>query len=459
MMLIACEAPAPMVSGPAAFSDVEVSVERRRARRGRPVRAEFWGDPARIGTTTVAAGSPIPEHTLEILGEDAENLGPDGWPERPTLVVEPLYHIRPGACANPDFPRLAGAWVVWCSAEGGPVDRAWSLVRRETWRLDEAVNDPVVAPGLLYRPDLEPRLWRLPLESSDTSTDDSSEPSRNVSPSHPPGRLAQVLGHQITTDGIRAAYLGDGRVETWTLGESSRQSVPARPTRGSAPAIGGGRVIWEEGAETPSIWALVEGKRARYSADGARRPVGSDAWLGWVEPGAVVVDHPERSERRRFPAETGFEHPPSLWGPVVCWEDRTGVPECPSCATAAPPDIELRCSDGLRLERPGHQRMPQRYGPWLLFREGESLFLATASAVVLDDDDPRADDGGRTVSGGWGGAHRDQAVRWTLDWPTPGWRVERWDGAGWVGDEAVATGTLVVESGFGDAVRLVPGAP
>ena len=137
------------------------------------------------------------------------------------------------------------------------------------------------------------------------------------------------------------------------------------------------------------------------------------------------------------------------WGPVVCWEDRGPL-------RAGTGDIDVRCSDGMEVARPGDQRAPARWGPWLLFREEGRLWVATATELVLDDDDPRASSGGATVAGGWRGAHRDAAVTWELDWPAPRWHVERWDGAAWLPGEPLPVGTVRVESTFGDAIRLVP---
>jgi hypothetical protein len=86
------------------------------------------------------------------------------------------------------------------------------------------------------------------------------------------------------------------------------------------------------------------------------RPVASGHYLGWVEPDAVVVMNTHTQEKNYYPAQTGFLHAPSLWGPVACWEERHQ-------------DIDIRCSDGMEVRLPGDQLAPWRSGPHLLYQQ------------------------------------------------------------------------------------------
>ncbi len=315
----------------------------------------------------------------EVAAEPAEAVAPPTSvdtpagtsPSRRSFSVEPLYAIRPDRCSDRRFPKLAGPWIVWCNASTGEVDRATALdlPGRPTRELQAPVRDPSVAPGWLYRPSLEPRLWRLIAGEG------------ALAPESPSGRLQETDGGRVVTDGVTAAWLNRESVEVWKLGEATRQVYPAHPVAGSAPALGGGTVAWVERTDDETqIWGLVGGKPAAIAAPegGARLVVGSGAWLAWVERGQVVLYAPESGERRQHAAVTGFDHPPSLDGAVACWEDRHGVREAGEAGEGGGGDIEIRCSDGLELRRPGHQRQPSRFGPWLLFREGDSLFLASA---------------------------------------------------------------------------------
>lgn len=105
-----------------------------------------------------------------------------------------------------------------------------------------------------------------------------------------------------------------------------------------------------------------------------RHVVGSGDTLAWVEPGALVIQDTRTGEARHLPVDTGFSAPPTLWGQVACWEERPAPgPE------GARDGVDIRCSDGLDAAGPGHQRWPSRYGPWLLYREGDQPWLRTAA--------------------------------------------------------------------------------
>ena len=64
----------------------------------------------------------------------------------------------------------------------------------------------------------------------------------------------------------------------------------------------------------------------------------------------------------RFPADAHTARRLALDGEVACWEQWTGD------------EVDVHCSDGVQLRRPGHQRNPSRFGRWLLVvEEGRAL--------------------------------------------------------------------------------------
>lgn len=377
--------------------------------------------PAAPGDATVRAG----EQTLTLRVQSAANAG--GHPIRP--VALPLYAVEADGCRDDRYPALAGAWVVWCTG-GGLVDRALSLSTRAKVSLRDPGPSPGLGEGVLY--DARRGLWRLPEAAPDTSVPRAAEA--------PPGAPA--------TDGTHGAFAARDHVAAFTLSDTRRTHTEARPLLGAPLALAWPFTAWiqQDPLTGEDVWLRGADGRARPLArnPGDERNVAGDGrWLAWTAADAVYVEDLDRRERRRYPAETGFHGGLGMWGPVACWEDRAGA------------DVDIRCSDGVEIRRPGDQLHPSRHGPWLLFREGDLVFLATASELILDDDDPRASDAGATVSGGYRGAHRDAPVTYALRWPVGGWRVERWLDGGWVPGEALGTGDVRVEHPGGDAIRLV----
>lgn len=386
--------------------------------------------PRAPGPLVVRAG----EASITLDVQPADNVGSNVI--RPE--VRPLPDVPATACRDDRYPSLAGAWIAWCSPTGR-VDRATDLVTRATASLSAAVEAPGLGPAAILAGIRG--LFRLP---------DPLPVAEAVRVADPP------IGPPAT-DGTHAAFAWADRVEAFDVTDVVRPRTDARPLLGQPVAIAWPWAAWVEdgGVTGEDIWARAEDGRRFPLARAPRSErlvVGQDRWIAWTDEEGVYVQDMGRGERRVYAADTGFQHAPSLWGPVACWEDRGAL-------RAGAGDIDLLCSDGLELRRAGHQRAPARWGPWLLFREGERTWVATAPFLVLDDDDPRAEPGGATIAGGWRGARRDGPVTWTFDWPAPRWRVERWDGAAWAPGEPLGVGRVAVTHPGGDAIRLVPEAP
>ncbi len=392
--------------------------------------AEATVTPRATGPLTVRAG----DATIVLNVQPAENSGAS----QVRAEVRSLPEIEARSCRDDRYPALAGAWVAWCSATGR-VDRAWDIVSGATVSLSDAVDAPGLGPAAILADTRG--LWRLP-----DATPVPNLPRVSGAPLGPPA-----------TDGVHGAFVWATRVESFALAESLRAQAEAAPLPWYAAALAWPWAAWVEdgGTTREDIWARREDARrvplARTARD-ERHPVGSDRWLGWVDSAGVYVQDMTLGERRAYPADTGFLHGPSLWGPVACWEDRGAL-------RGGTGDIDILCSDGLTLRRPGNQRAPTRWGPWLIFREADRTLLATASELILDDDDPRAEGAGTTRAGGWRGAHRDGAVTFTFDWPAAGWGFERWEGGAWVPGGPLAVGRVTLTHPGGDAVRLAPVRP
>lgn len=331
------------------------------------------------------------------------------------MLVLPLYAVEAERCADIHYPALAGLWVVHC--ESGDVDRAFNLETRQQVVLKGGVTSPALAPGVMYGPTAG--LWTLP----------SAEPTPL------PAVIHGAEQGPPATDGAQAALLWSDHLEFFPLSAQVRTRTPARPHPGSPAAVAGEWVAWTE-ADSGALRLELRGPaRASRSIPGAWGVAGSGPYLGWIEPGAVVVWDTRSDATWRYPAETGFNAGLTLWGPIACWEDRAAF-------VAGTGDIDVSCSDGWTLARPGHQLWPGRYGPYLIFREGEQVMVAIPDVLALSEEDPRA-----TLSG--------DTVRWAIDWPVAGWRVERAGPDGWVAGEALPVGPSEIDAPRGVAVRLV----
>lgn len=390
--------------------------------------------PREPGLLVIRAGEA--SLTLHVQAVEAAPVAPV-----PSLAL-PVYDVDADACRDRRYPALAGAWLVWCSPSGH-VDRARRIGTREDIALSLGVDRPGLGPSALLS--ASRGLWRLP-----TPAPDPTLPHVGAEPVGPPA-----------TDGVHVALAYPDHVTVFPLSERLRMHTEARPLPWYPTALAWPWAAWvEDGGPTgEDVWmGDPAGKRQPLARTiGSERHIaGDDHYLAWVDEAGVYVQDTTRPERRAYAAESGFSGGLGMWGPVACWEDRGGL-------LAGTGDIDIYCSDGLSIVRPGNQLAPSRWGPWLIFRENGHLFLATAEALILDEDDPRVvpreGDEGATIAGGYRGAHRDRPVTWAFDWPAAGWVVERAGPTGWSPGEPLPVGRVTVTNPSGDAIRLRPAAP
>ena len=118
---------------------------------------------------------------------------------------------------------------------------------------------------------------------------------------------------------------------------------------------------WNHEAGGKPLWTIPEADRDNVRAlvvtpDGKHLiSAGDDA--------VIKVWNTATDERQTISAHTGFNAPPTLYSGVVCWEYRSTA------------DIDIRCSDGMKLSREGHQTHPFRYDGTLFFREDGLLWV------------------------------------------------------------------------------------
>ena len=126
-------------------------------------------------------------------------------------------------------------------------------------------------------------------------------------------------------------------------------------------------LVWETDGpgDDSDLWVQRTQVQERRGLDvgpgDQHHPVSSGDWLAWIDQGNIKLWNTQTDERELIEAKTGFLSPPALQDNTVCWEFRHID------------DVDLRCSNGFRLERPGHQTHPLLVGTLLLFRENGFL--------------------------------------------------------------------------------------
>lgn len=273
----------------------------------------------------------------------------------------PLYALSRG-CQDDRFPRLAGPYVVGCG-KGGRVDRILSLETGELFELDEGLSHAGTGEAALYAPGAAGGLWRL------TRQGPVRAEGVTVVRERPLGMPA--------TDGVHLAVLTGPHLQAFSASSPARRLVETRAAGWEAPALSWPGVAWtvvDEAGDHDVHWLPEAGQgqpEALAAGPGDQRlVVAQGGWLAWVDEGEVVLHEVDSGARQRLPARTGFNGPPALWQGVACWESRE-----------EDGDIDLRCSDGRHLDRPGDQLWPSLWGPWLLFQEEGKTWLLTADVA------------------------------------------------------------------------------
>lgn len=271
----------------------------------------------------------------------------------------PLYAVRHD-CDDDRYPALAGEWVAACGPNG-QVDRVISLNGGAELRLPFAATSPGLASDTVYAPGLDGGMAMVVMDAIDASEDLT--------------RVVDALVAPPATDGIHIAVLGRDYLEAFAATERQRRRISARPAGWYPPALAWPWVAWVEdagpdGEDVRAVNMLKQDPPMTIAGGPGyqRHVVGDGTHLAWVEEDAVVLWDTDTDERRRIPAKTGFNAPITLSDGVVCWESRDGV------------DVDIACSDGLVVQRPGDQLWPSREGPWLLFREGDVSWVVRAGA-------------------------------------------------------------------------------
>lgn len=259
------------------------------------------------------------------------------------------------ACQDSRYPALAGPWVAACGQDG-TVDRVISLVDQQEFPLPVAHASPALGGGVVYVPGMGGGAWLL--------TPAGPVAMANVASS------ARAPAAPAATDGQHFALLGEAALEAWARSDATRRYWATSARGYQAPALAWPWVAWvADGPAGGQVWVVdvreADARPVSAPAVDARHPAGAGTRLWWVEDGALVSYDASTGARDVVDAgPTGFSAPLSAWADVVCWEERGAA------------GVDLRCSDGLRVDGVGDQQWPSRYDRWLLFREDGRTRLA-----------------------------------------------------------------------------------
>ena len=307
------------------------------------------------------------------------------------VLVRPVPVLQAHRCADDRYPALAGEWVVGCVGDD-QVNVAVSLVSGRVVTLKDPVFAPALGDGWLWATGRPSGGWELPVAARGGF--DGEEPI--MVPHH------GVAPAAVTRAGATrlAVVPYETHIDLIDLAKHVWPRWDARPLPGESVAVGVGWAAWTErdvqGDTGENVW-LVQTALAKTDllsnglswaktellsnglpavvAGGAgdqHGVVGGGSSLWWVDGDEVVHLDLKTAEQRRFPAFTGFEAGLAVAddGSVSCWEDRRGLD--------TPLGIDIRCSDGTVLDRPGDQRWPSLGGGWLIWREGEQILATRA---------------------------------------------------------------------------------
>ena len=299
------------------------------------------------------------ELVLEVV-EQAE-----ASPEPPSTLVTSLPQLQ-ATCADERYPQVAGLWVVGCSGRAA-VDTAVHLETRQVVQLLDPADAPGVGgEGIVVAPD---RRWTLP----------EGKPERHRRP------LTGIA--PWATDGRSVVVSTEQDVQWFPVGEHARQHLRGSPAPWMPPAAGD-VLAWVEVGERSllgeDIFVWREGLRdgvPLVRRPGDQRHVAADAeHVAWIEEERVCVEDVATGLRHCTETDAHSSRGLSLDQGVACWEHWNGQ------------DTDIWCSDGLRLERPEHQRSPARSGPWLVFQDRGRVLVAELSPASATPAEPAPPD-------------------------------------------------------------------
>lgn len=285
-----------------------------------------------------------------VQAQSAENTTGDTL-EKGALIVRSLPWLG-NDCADPHLPTLSGPWAIGCKGASTP-NRAQHVSKGTQLEFPPLGQEWGHGEGVLVD-HTHRQFWRIGSDSREKL--------------HP---FSSKIHSPLISDGQRLVISSPSKLEWVDLGDTHRFSVPqADPAPWYAPAISGDRLAWVQRGSPQSgedVWAFdIQSKNAwpvAQSTEHERHVALQGVYIAWMTDTAIHLLNTESKAHLLFPGQVNSNTFLSLSQGVVCWESFERK------------DLDIHCSDGLHLDRPGDQRHPRRWKEWLLVHENNMALL------------------------------------------------------------------------------------
>jgi len=242
------------------------------------------------------------------------------------------------------------------------VDTAVSLTTGAVVTLP-AMDRPALSDGVVYTP----AQGHVTLKKPSAAKPSAFERTRFAGRTAAPG--ISSAGVAVVQESALSLLASGSRVVRSVGGSGTPVPMGWHP-----PAVSDDWVAWvvDGGPSGADVWWIQMAGGTPTELDGGpgdqHHVVAQGQWLAWVRPEEVVIMDTTDHSKTTVSAQTGFSAGLSLWQGVACWETREGA------------DVDIACSDGVKITGDGHQRWPSRWDRWLLYRDGDTVFLHTVDS-------------------------------------------------------------------------------
>ena len=275
-----------------------------------------------------------------------------GDPSSPQTRMEASVRPLPWlgeTCSTTSLPRLSGGWIFGCSSDGRP-DRALQVANGEQHRFAYPEGDWGISNGVVL----------------DLQRKTAFEPGRDGARLTP---ISSPLHAPLVSDGQTVVFSGERGIETMLLGGNTRTRLSdSKPAPWYPPAINDHGLFWVElhdGQEEIHWRPHNTESQERFAAGPMplRHVVGEGDHVAWMSDSAVFLKNLSTAEFQEFPAVVHSNDSLTLSDGLVCFE------------ALDEHDLDIFCSNGFHLKRPGDQRRPSIWRDWLVFHEGRQTLL------------------------------------------------------------------------------------
>ena len=269
-----------------------------------------------------------------------------------SLAAEPQIRPLPwlgSVCSTSSLPRVSGGWVFGCDSEGRP-NRALHLLSDERVQFGAPQGAWGLSEGVVL--DLHGKAAFLPGGEEMLLTPISS------------ALHAPLVSHDQTL-----VFSGVQGIETMPLGGTRRTRIEeSTPAPWYAPAVNDHGVFWVElhNGKEEIHWMPHQGGSSEPLAAGSKplRHVAADGdYVAWMSDTSVFIRDLSTGLTAEQSGRFHSNQSLAISGSLVCFESLNEE------------DIDIFCSNGFHLQRPGHQRNPSIWKDWLVFHEGDQALL------------------------------------------------------------------------------------